>query len=309
MNAANLGREQLWAYLQLMRPANIVTSWADILVGFAASGSVVILNEVVTGQATLVSLVPLVWLFIATTGLYGGGVVFNDVFDAELDAKERPERPIPSGRASRQGATWLGSLLLVVGVVAASQSWLSATLAASVAFAALLYDALGKHHAFLGPLNMGVCRGGNLLLGVSAVPAMVSERWFLALIPIAYIAAITALSRGEVHGGKGSTGVAALLLVGAVIGGMLALGLLQDYDVKAALPFVVLFAGRVLPPFIKAVREPNPEHIRAAVKAGVLSLIVLDATVAAGFAGWPYGLLVLSLLPISLGLAQLFAVT
>nr|WP_277875748.1 UbiA-like protein EboC [Trichocoleus sp. FACHB-90] len=294
----------MWAYLQLMRPANIVTAWADILVGFAASGAIAFLNQTLTGSATLA------WLLLATTGLYGGGVVFNDVFDAELDAKERPERPIPSDRASRQGAIALGSLLLVVGIVSALQvSWLSGAIAATIAFAALLYDAFGKHHSILGPVNMGICRGGNLLLGVSAVPAMLGERWFLALIPITYIAAVTAISQGEVHGGKASTGVTALLFVGAVIVSILALGLLPDYQVFAALPFIVLFAGRVLPAFVKAVREPTPDLIRVAVKAGVLSLIVLDATVAAGFASLPYGLLVLSLLPISMILAQIFAVT
>lgn len=302
--------QRLWAYLQLMRPANIVTAWADILLGFAASGAVLIQNQVVPGQVSLANLVALAWLLLATTGLYGGGVVFNDVFDAEVDAKERPERPIPSGRASRQGATWLGSLLLVVGVVAASQvSWLSATLAAAIAIAALLYNAFGKRHPVLGPLNMGVCRGGNLLLGISAVQAMVEERWFLTLIPIAYIAAVTAISRGEVDGGKASTVVAALLLVGAVMGAILALELLQDYQVLPALPFVALFALLVLPPFLTAVRQPSPDKIQGAVKAGVLSLIVLNATVAAGFAGLPYGLLVLSLLPFSMVLAQLFAVT
>ncbi|MBD1931683.1 UbiA-like protein EboC [Trichocoleus sp. FACHB-69] len=287
-----------------MRPANIVTAWADILVGFAASGAIAFLNQTLTGSATLA------WLLLATTGLYGGGVVFNDVFDAELDAKERPERPIPSDRASRQGAIALGSLLLAVGIVAALQvSWLSGAIAATIAFAALLYDAFGKHHSILGPVNMGICRGGNLLLGVSAVPAMLGERWFLALIPITYIAAVTAISKGEVHGGKASTGITALLFVGAVIVSILALGLLPDYQVLAALPFILLFAGRVLPAFVKAAREPTPDLIRVAVKAGVLSLIVLDATVAAGFATLPYGLLVLSLLPISMILAQIFAVT
>ena len=155
---------------------------------------------------------------------------------------------------------------------------------------------------------MGACRGGNLLLGISTIPAMVGEYWFLALIPIAYIAAITAISRGEVHGGKATTGILALVLIGAVIGGILALGLLPDYQVLATLPFVALFAARVLPPFIKAVGA-TPDQIRTAVKAGVLSLIILDAIVAAGFAGLPYGLLVLSLLPISIKLAQIFAVT
>lgn len=308
MNAASLSSSRVWAYLQLMRPANIITAWADVLAGFAASGSVVLLNEA-TGQVTL-DMVPLAWLLVSTTGLYGGGVVFNDVFDAELDAEERPERPIPSGRASRGSATLLGSLLLSVGLVAAGQvSWLSATLALGIAFSALLYDAFGKHHPQLGPLNMGVCRGGNLLLGISAVPAMVGEHWFLALIPVVYIAAITALSRGEVHGAKTSTGVIALLLIVIVIGGLLGLGLLKDYEILAALPFVVLFAGRVVLPFVKAISEPTPEQIRTAVKAGVLSLIVLDATLAAGFASWPYGLVVLSLLPISLALAKMFAVT
>lgn len=291
-----------------MRPANIVTSWADVLAGFAASGSIMFLNT--EGQSVLTTLVPLAWLLVATTGLYGGGVVFNDIFDAELDSQERPERPIPSGRASRQGATLLGSLLLLVGVVAAFQvSWLSAVLAPGIAVAALLYDAFGKHHPVLGPLNMGVCRGGNLLLGISVVPAMVGEYWFLALIPIVYIAAITAISRGEVHGTKGNTGIIALLLIGIVIAGLVGLGLLKDYEVLAALPFLALFAGRVLLPLIKAVREPTPNQIRIAVKAGVLSLIVLDATVAAGFSSLLYGLLVLSLLPLSIALAQIFAVT
>lgn len=298
MNAVSLNNNRLWAYLQLMRPANIVTAWADILAGFAASG------------AALTNTQELAWLLLATTGLYGGGIVLNDVFDAELDAQERPERPIPSGRASRQGATLLGSILLVVGVVAAAQvSLLSATIACGIAVAATVYDALGKHHPILGPLNMGACRGGNLLLGISAMPVMVEEYWFLAVIPIIYIAAITAISRGEVHPDKGITGIIPLLLIGIVIAGLLGLGLLQDYQVLAALPFVALFAVQVLLPFVKAVLEPKPDKIRTAVKAGVLSLIILDATISAGFGTLPYGLLVLGLLPISMALAQMFAVT
>lgn len=310
MNTATLSSNHWWAYLQLMRPANILTAWADILAGFAASGSAIALYNVIYGQATLATLAPLVWLLIATTGLYGGGVVFNDVFDAELDAKERPERPIPSGRASSQGAILLGSLLLIVGVIAASQvSGLSGVLAGMIACASVSYDAIAKHHPFFGPLNMGLCRGGNLLLGVSAVPAMVSDRWYLALIPILYIAAITAISQGEVQGGKPITGIIALLLIALVISGAIALGLLSSYQIFAALPFAVLLAGRIIPPFVKAARDPRPEPIQAAVKAGVLSLIVLDATVAAGFAALLYGLIVLVLLPISMGLAKRFAVT
>ncbi|MEX0270550.1 UbiA-like protein EboC [Leptolyngbyaceae cyanobacterium UHCC 1019] len=310
MNTVSLKSQPLWAYFQMLRPANIITAWADILVGFAAAGLVITLSESTGSQASFTSFIPLGWLLLATTGLYGGGVVFNDVFDAALDAQERPERPIPSGRASRQGAIALGGSLLIIGILAAAQvSIVSAAIATLVALAALLYDAAGKHHTILGPLNMGICRGGNLLLGVSALPAMLQERWFLALIPITYIAAITAISQGEVHGGKSSTGIMAVVLVGVVIGATAALGLLPNYAILPALPFAGLLAVRVMPAFINAARDPNPDQIRAAVRAGILSLIVLDAAVAAGFAGWLYGLLILSLLSLSTGLAKLFAVT
>ncbi|MEH2266243.1 UbiA-like protein EboC [Nostoc sp.] len=310
MNVASLNFQSWRGYLELMRPANIVTAWADILVGFAASGSGIIFAKLINGEASFTTLIPLAWLLLATTGLYGGGIVFNDVFDAELDAKERPNRAIPSGRVSRQNAALLGSILFVIGIVAAFQvSLLSAAIATFIILSCLLYDSLAKHHPFFGPLNMGLCRGSNLLLGVSTVPAIIGERWYLALIPVIYIAAITAISQGEVHGGKKITGVVALLLIAIVLTAVLALGLLGEYTAIAALPFAVLLAIRILPNFIKAAREPIAENIRNAVKIGVLSLIVLDATVASGFAGLYYGLFVLILLPFSMKLAKVFAVT
>ena len=288
------------SYLQLMRPANITTAWADILMGYAAGVSIV--------DGT--NLVALGWLILATTGLYAGGVVFNDVCDAKLDAVERPERPIPSGRASQPRAIALGTILLALGILAAAMvSTLSAILAIGVAIAALIYDKWSKHQTFLGPINMGLCRGGNLLLGVSAVSGAVSNLWYLALIPIIYIAAITAISQGEVRGGKKVTGVVAIALVIVVIGSIVSLDILPAYSFLVSLPFLSLFTALVLPPFIRAAIDPNPQLIQTAVKAGVLSLIVLDASIAAGFNGWVYGSLLLALLPLSRFLARMFAVT
>ena len=297
--------QSIWAYLnaylQLMRPANITTAWADILLGYAAAG-------VIRGDN--LSFVTLGWLILATTGLYGGGIVFNDVCDAKLDAVERPERPIPSGRASLSGAIALGTILLLLAIIAAAMvSSLSAILAFAVAVTALVYDKWGKHHTFLGPINMGMCRGGNLMLGVSAVAGAVSDRWYLALIPIIYIAAITAISQGEVHGGKKTTGMIAIALIALVIGSIIGLGILTEYSALITLPFLALFTALVLPPFIKAAINPSPELIQTAVKAGILSLIVLDASISAGFSNWIYGLSVLALLPLSRFLGRMFAIT
>ena len=96
--------QSVWAYLQLMRPANIITAWADIFLGYAAAGIVPSDNLTLLNNLPNLSFATLGWLIVATTGLYGGGVVFNDVCDAELDAAERPERPLPGGRASILGA-------------------------------------------------------------------------------------------------------------------------------------------------------------------------------------------------------------
>lgn len=300
----------LLAYVQMMRPANIVTAWADILAGFAAAGLV---NGAFAAGINLPSADAwgaLGWLILATSGLYGGGVVFNDVFDAELDRVERPERPIPSGRASLNGGILLGSSLLAIGVVAALQvSLMSAGLAALVALAAVLYDAVGKHNALLGPVNMGLCRGGNLLLGVSALPAMLTERWFLAVIPVVYIAAVTAISRGEVEGGKRQTGILALVFLLLVLTGILSIGAIAPFNSVLALPFVVIFGSLVLPAFVRATQDPSAATIQKAVKSGVLSLIVMDAAIASGFAGWAYAVAILLLLPCSIALAKWFAVT
>src|SRR5690349_14326443 len=82
-----MGASRIWPYLQLMRPANVVTANADVLAGFAAASG---------GWSKLP------WLLAATCGLYAGGVVLNDVFDSALDQSERPERPIPSGRVTKR---------------------------------------------------------------------------------------------------------------------------------------------------------------------------------------------------------------
>ena len=302
-----------FAHLVLMRPANIVTAIADILAGFAAAGAVQQIQEAVASKSgTLYHplVYDLAWLVVATIGLYGGGVVFNDVFDAELDKIERPERPIPSGAATKGSATLLGGLLLLGGILAAFKvSEVSGIIAVVVAGLALLYDAWGKHQGFLGPINMGACRGGNLLLGMSAVATSLEHYWFLALIPIIYIANITVISRGEVHGGSRSILSLAIGLYVLVFASIAALSSLPHFSILTALPFGLLFGYLIFPALLKAHKTLQPKEIRMAVKAGVLSLIIMDATIAAGFAGWLYGLLVLVLFSVSRFLARQFAVT
>lgn len=300
---------KLFAYLQLTRPANVVTAIADIWAGFAiAGGWSYLMTNWEQGSGDFWQ--NLLWLSLSTIGLYAGGVAFNDIADADLDAIERPERPIPSGRASKNGAILMSSLLLLGGVLAAFQvNHLAGILAISVVFCALLYDYWGKHQNFFGPINMGLCRAGNLLLGVAVAPEVLSKIWPIGLLPLVYVASITMVSRGEVHGKNrkalfGGFGMYSLIVLAIFFAAKI-----QTSDFWQVIPFLALLSYMIFPPLIRAIRTQSPQFIGKSVKAAVISLIIVNASLAVAFEGWEIGLVILALLPLSLGLAKAFAVT
>jgi 4-hydroxybenzoate polyprenyltransferase len=304
-----MANSKIFAYLQLTRPANVVTAVADIWAGFAIAGAwdAMATNWIYGEQDYWWNLL---WLSLSTIGLYGGGVAFNDIADAELDAVERPERPIPSGRVSKQGAIGMATLLLLGGITSAFQvNLMAGGLAIAVACCALLYDYWGKHQQVFGPINMGLCRSGNLLLGISVVPALLNTTWYLGLLPLVYVAAITIISRGEVHGKNRNALFLGAGMYTSIFVAIFILAFVKSPGYLQILPFLAFLGYRLFPPLLKAIRTQEPQYIGKSVKAAVLSLIVVNAALATAFSGWPIGLLILVLLPISLGLAKKFAVT
>ena len=288
----------LKGYLQLMRPANLPTAAADIFAGAAIAGVLVASFPILA----------LLFLVFSSVFLYAGGVVLNDVFDFNLDKIERPERPIPSGLIPLKSAAFFGGLLLIIGIVLAFLvHQLSGYIALALAGSIVLYDSFSKRNGFLGPLNMGLCRALNLILGMSVLGLL--NNWWYAIIPLVYIFAITLISRGEVHGNNKSHIIWAGVLYASVISAVVTIVLTKTTNLWQTVPFLLLFAFLVFKPLMKAYHLNSPERIKKAVIAGVLSLIVLDAALAVGFSVWWYGLLLLLLLPLSIFLSKLFAVT
>lgn len=300
---------KLFAYLQLTRPANVITAIADIWAGFAIAGAwdYMATNWIYGDQQFWWNLL---WLSLSTIGLYAGGVAFNDVADAELDAIERPERPIPSGRASKKSAFLMSSLLLVFGIVCAFQvNQIAGFLAIAVAASAVLYDYWGKHQRIFGPINMGLCRSGNLLLGVSVAPEVLEKIWPIGILPLIYVAAITMISRGEVHGKNRKALFAGGGMYASIFVAIFILAYLESPGYLQVIPFLALLGYMIFPPLAKAIRTQEPQFIGKSVKSAVISLIIVNASLASAFSGWPIGIIVLLLLPISLWLAKKFAVT
>ncbi|PKQ44618.1 UbiA-like protein EboC [Confluentibacter flavum] len=292
--------------LVLMRPPNLPTAAADIITGaaiagFFATGWVEIPQEII---------VDFILLTLASVFLYAGGVVLNDVFDLKIDTEERPERPIPSGVVSLKTAAFLGGSLLFFGIILSFASNLYAGFVAlCLAVSILLYDSKAKHHVFFGPLAMGFCRGLNLLLGMCILGLPPFSKWIYIMIPIIYIFGVTLISRGEVHGNNKKNIIFSAILYSLVIFFILFYNS-TDIDVLLqVVPFLLLFGLAIFIPLVKAYKINSPSNIKKAVKAGVLSLVVMDAAIAASVSNWWVGIIILLLLPLSLFLSKRFLVT
>lgn len=175
-------RSKLLAYAQLMRLPNVFTAVADPLAGWFVVGG---------GDPS--------WQLALLTGasacLYTSGVVFNDVFDYDLDCVERPERPLPSGAISRRAAAMLGATLMLAGLgLAMAVGAVAFGIALFLAVMIFFYNAWSKRFALLGPLTIGTCRFANFLLGMRCCPPRL---WLAPAALGLYCMTLTLISRNE----------------------------------------------------------------------------------------------------------------
>jgi 4-hydroxybenzoate polyprenyltransferase len=260
------------AYLQLMRFSAVFTALADIFLGFLLT------------HETLAPLDQFVLLALASSGLYLAGMVLNDLFDRHIDARERPGRPIPSGRISPRGAAALGCGLMIVGpLCAAFVSLPSVAIALALVGLILAYDRFLKHLP-VGPIAMGGCRFFNVMLGASAAGTHTWDRpqLFVALAMGTYVAGVTWFARQEAaQSSRTQLAVAAAVCHAAIVG--LVLVAIEMPKAAAASRWTALAALALVTAWIDtglvaAVREPTPRHVQAAVKQLLLAIVLLDAT-------------------------------
>jgi 4-hydroxybenzoate polyprenyltransferase len=292
---------KLRAFLELTRPANVITALTDILAGMAIVGF--------TFGWKNYQISSLTFLCMSSMCLYAGGVVFNDIFDRNLDAIERPERALPSGRIGLKQAILGGILLLILGITLAFlQSRLSGIIASFIVVLVILYDKFSKHNAFFGPFNMGLCRAFNLMLGMSVYELEIIEFGELLVVPLIYIFAITLVSRGEVHGSRPwPLWIAGILFISVQLA---QLNFALEHDkLVFILPFIGFHAYLLYVPLFKAIKHPIGPNIGKTVKAGVLSLIIMNAAWISTSDQWYLAILVVALLPLSIRLGKYFAVT
>ncbi len=199
---------KLRTLLLLGRTSNLPTVWSNVLSGALLSGAVA-------------SPAALGVLLLSGSGFYEGGMFLNDAFDAAIDARERPGRPIPAGEVSRGAVFALGFGLLGAGLLLLATAALlgvtfpgpGATLSGFATCAAvLIYNRWHKGHAW-SPLVMGGCRAGLYTTAALAVSGTLGVDVLLAAGAVwLYIVGLTHIARFENGSVVDRTWVAAFVL-------------------------------------------------------------------------------------------------
>jgi 4-hydroxybenzoate polyprenyltransferase len=224
---------------------------------------------------------------VASTCLYWAGMALNDWADRRVDALERPERPIPSGRVPAGTALAVAGTLTAAGVAAAAVGGGRRSAATAVVLAAAVwaYDLSPKQGA-LSVATMASTRGLDVLLGASAggLSGLRAAAVPATMVAV-HTAGVTALSRGEVHGG--STGVAracvaatALVAAASALRPVPTAGRGRAGGVLGAAVSVALtgaYAVSVLRAQLSAVRSPDAGTVRRATGAGIRGLVPLQS--------------------------------
>lgn len=245
----------------------------------------------------------------ASSCLYLAGMALNDYADRRVDARERPARPIPSGRVTPRFALGLATALTAAGLGLAAVAGGRRALAVAVPLAgtAWAYD-LSLKKTGAGPLAMAAARTLNVLMGAGAGRAR--RALPSALVIGGHTALITEVSRHEVEGASPRLGAAALAGSGAVASAAAAVALASRprgprlARAAAALGLLGAYLGVQGRAARDARDAPTPANLQRFVGSGVLGFIPLDAAMLATSGPAPVAAAVAGAWPIARGLAR-----
>lgn len=304
---------KLRQYLLLVRLPNVFTTPSNILVGYLATTPPAEANGF-----------HLAALMVSSGLLYIAGIVLNDYFDVEVDRRERPSRPLPSGNISKERAMSIALIALAAAnAIALAVSPASLAVSAALTAAIIAYDYRLKRSP-AGPFAMGSTRFLNVILGASPalsaavasggravpVPGIWAAAIFAATSLFVYIIAIMILSKKEVGNEKPNTS-AAFSIIFAMIASIALAGIFLLQLQWVFLINLMIFAAVIVATYKRLITESSPDSnpVQQAIKNMVISIIILDSVFVSGMAGFPYGMATLVLIAPAILLAKKLYVT
>jgi len=287
-------------YLVLVRLPNLFTLPSNILVGMAIVSSLAF---------TLTSFTQFLLLVTISVLLYCVGIVLNDLYDFDIDKKERPNRPLPSGKISRRSAIVLVTIFSTLALILSLQVSFSTLVISTILFSVIFgYDKYLKNtHA--GPFTIASARVMNILLGTSVSLRSVDSYsqivtlTFVLIITFVYVSLIGFISRYEVHGFSDNTKLLLPPAIVATIISSIILFSLMGFFKLESLIILSLFSFIMIISFSRIYRRDSG-RTQQIVRNMILSIIVLDSTFLTGIIGIELGLVVLTLMAPLLVLAN-----
>jgi len=175
-------------WLQLARISNLPTVWTNVTAAWLLAGG------------TLTD-ARLVWMLLASSMLYTGGMILNDAADVKFDREHRRERPIPSGQVTLNAAWFVAISLLFIGATLATWYGADPRITAILVAAIVFYDLYHKQWAG-SVIIMGACRTLLYLMAASTVQPALGLVMPSALALGCYIIGITMAARLEHQNGN-----------------------------------------------------------------------------------------------------------
>lgn len=260
MNATTVVRmPRLSTLLRLGRISNIPTVWTNVLAGSVIAG-----GDRSPGRIALIML--------AMSAFYLGGMYLNDFFDREIDARDRPGRPIHAGEIRAVTVSSIGFGLLAIGIALMIPFGLVATIwGALLAAVIVLYDVWHKGNA-LSPIVMGTCRALVYIATGAALTGGTSTATMIGAIALAsHVAGITYAAKQESLDRVERLWPLALLAVPLVIALPAIAG---DWIVITA--FLLLLIADAMTVRLLATR-PVPGAVPLAVSGLIAAICLVDA--------------------------------
>ena len=317
---------QLRAWAQLVRIPNTLTACADVLAGFTlAAGAWWQISGIAPS---------LVAAALASICLYWAGMVLNDVHDLAVDTAQRRNGPLVSGLIAVGTARRAGWALLLLGITLAGGSayllpttdstipyWIVIATATMLAAAIVAYDSSLKATP-IGPILMGLCRGLNLLIGVSlgaCIQWQIHLDWSsIGLATMGHVLFVTGITLSARREGQMQQSSRRLAWGwGLSVIGVSAIALcswwsdrLLRLEPHSLFPILVgLLALPWLRRAIVSIQSPGAGTLVPAIKQAILSIIFLDAAMALQFGGNLPGMIVCGLAIPTVALSRIFRVT
>ena len=168
-------KEKLYAHLETMRPYTVI--WC---------GLVSLAGACITSGNFPPLKIAILALFIPIMG-WIAGLYLSDYLDKELDAIQKPHRPIPSGRIKPREELMIGAIYAIGGLILSIfLNIKNIVLIFVVALLVFSYAKFAKSHGFVGNINRGFVTVAAYFFGVFSIDKTIDTIplyiWLLSLV-------------------------------------------------------------------------------------------------------------------------------